>query len=98
VTVFRRHGAYKKDRWYVVAYDIPATPPGARRRFYRKIRKYIQDNHQTDAAFLAQSTIATKSREFAGFVLDLVESFGDGSAKACMFKGSLEAVVGDAAR
>jgi len=98
VTLRGSRSLHHNARWYVVAYDIPVTPPAARRRFYRKIRKYIQDNHQADAVFLAQSTIATKSRELARFVLDLVESFGDDSAKACMFKGSLEAVIGDAVR
>jgi len=96
VTLRRVRRSRYKRRWYVVAYDIPATSPAKRRRFYRKIRRYIRDNGQTDVMFLTQSTVMTPSREFAEFILDQLESFDDGDVKACLLKGSLEAVVGDA--
>jgi len=53
--------------WWVVDYDLPVSPPGVRRSFYRAVRRYLQENHGI-GEYSTWSVLITQDRDFAEFV------------------------------
>ena len=51
---------------YIVEYDLPAD--SRRKRFYRRIRRYLELRHQDDVGWSTGSVVVTQDSKFAFYV------------------------------
>ena len=51
---------------YVVDYDLPAD--SRRKRFYRRIRRYLRHHYLDEVGWSTGSVVFTESRDFAWYV------------------------------
>jgi len=51
---------------YIVEYDLPAD--SRRKRFYRRIQRYLRRNYMDEVGWSTGSVVVTKDRAFAWYV------------------------------
>jgi len=83
------------ERVWIVTYDLPSSISyrNKRRKFYRRIHKWMKE-HGGEAVWMTMSTIVTRDREFAEYVMKLIESLKMLDARASMFEAYIVRSIG----
>jgi len=83
------------EKLWIVTYDLPSSISfrSKRRKFYRRIHKYLRE-HGGEAVWMTMSTIVTRDKEFAEYVMKLIESLEMLEARALMFEAYMVCSIG----
>jgi len=83
------------EKLWIVTYDLPSsyTFRSKRRKFYRRIHKYLRE-HGGEAVWMTMSTIVTRDKEFAEYVMKLIGSLKMLEARALMFEAYMVCSIG----
>jgi len=96
VTILEVPQQYRQQQIWIVTYDLPSS--GAvqkeRRRFYRHLQKWLREHPKSGTVWMTMSTVITRSREFARFVMEEIDGLGLAGARASMYQANLLAFIG----
>lgn len=105
--IFTPKKRLRNFKLWVVTYDLPKGAEynhtlgklvydpvygPLRRRFYRKLKKYLTEHPDTKTVWMAMSTLITASKEFSDFVLREVARIP--TAKGSVYSARLEKLCG----
>ena len=84
------------ERVWIVTYDLPSSISfrSKRRKFYRRIHKYLREHGGAEAVWMTMSTIVTRDKEFAEYVMKLIDSLKMLEARALMFEAYMVCSIG----
>ena len=67
-------GHLSQKKVYIVDYDLPAD--FRRKRFYRRVRRYLKERWLDPTEWSTQSVVITKSESFAWFIYRAARKVG----------------------
>ena len=61
-------GQVSRPITFVCEYDIPSKPNYVRKRFYRRVRRYLRENGLEQVGWSTGSVVFTQDEDFAWYV------------------------------
>lgn len=96
MTIYKAPDEWAREKLWIVTYDLPSSYTFRKKRklFYRRIHKWLSEHGGAEAVWMTMSTVVTRNREFAEYIMRLIDNLNIPEARAVMFEASMVCFIG----